>query len=207
MLPTITTWPSPERSRAGRNARVTRAVPRTFSSYIRRHASRSASATGSRPNAPPALFTSRRTSGTLATNASTEAGSVTSRATARATPPSAPTAAAPRSRRALPPAPPPPPGQGGGREPAPPPPRSGDPARTPAPSPPPGPRRAPVWRAVRTAGPGEARRYGDPSGSPVLPLLRNPLVRLRPRPFADRLPELPERPGQQPGDGQPGGPP
>src|SRR5205823_9300565 len=101
MLPTITMWPSPERSRAGRNARVTRAVPRTFSSYIRRHASRSASATGSRPNAPPALFTSRRTSGSLATNASTEAGSVTSRATARATPPSAPMAAATRSRRSI----------------------------------------------------------------------------------------------------------
>src|SRR5205085_5525355 len=93
-----------------------------------------------------------------------------------------------------------PPRSGRSREPASPPPRSGDPARTPAPSPPPGPRRAPVWRAVRTAEPGEARRYGDPSGSPVLPLLRNLLVRRRPRLFADRLPELPQRPGQQAGD-------
>src|SRR5712691_2317483 len=99
MLPTTTTCPSPEASSAGRNAFVTRTVPRKFSSYIRRQASSSASAIVSLPNAPPALFTSTRTSGTWDANAATEPGSVTSSGSARAEPPSRSMEPATSSRR------------------------------------------------------------------------------------------------------------
>ncbi len=78
----MTTWPSPEATSAGSRARVIRSVPSTFVSNIQRHASTSASATGSSPFAPPALLTSTRQSGTAATKASTESWSVTSRRSA-----------------------------------------------------------------------------------------------------------------------------
>src|SRR5712692_6829690 len=100
MLPITTTWPSPERSSAGRNALVTRAVPKRFNSYIRRHASRSASAMVSRPNAPPALFTRTRAAGTAAAKASTDSGSVTS--SERARPPQDAATSRSRSRRRAP---------------------------------------------------------------------------------------------------------
>ena len=74
--------PSPEASSAGSSAFVTRRVPITLVSNIQRQSSSSACATGSRPFAPPALFTSSDTSGTAAANAATDSASVTSRRTA-----------------------------------------------------------------------------------------------------------------------------
>src|SRR5438477_305474 len=66
MLPITTTCPFPDASRTGRRALVTRTVPRTFTSNIHRHSSTPAVAMGSRPSAPPALFTSTRASGIVA---------------------------------------------------------------------------------------------------------------------------------------------
>src|SRR5439155_15604881 len=100
MLPTITTWPSPDRSSAGRKARVTLDVPRKFTSHIHRHASSSASATGSRPTAPPALLTSTRTSGTCETKVRTDSPSDTS--SDRARPPISPAISSSRSSRLAP---------------------------------------------------------------------------------------------------------
>ena len=78
---TVTISPSPESISLGSSARVTRSVPITLVSHIQRQCSRSASATGARPLAPPALFTSTCTAPsalTCAASASTEAWSVTS---------------------------------------------------------------------------------------------------------------------------------
>src|SRR4051794_38583935 len=70
--------------RAGSNDFVTAATAITFTSYIRRHASRSASATGSNPNAPPALFTSSWSSEpTASVSVATSSADVTSHCTAR----------------------------------------------------------------------------------------------------------------------------
>ena len=77
--------PSPVARSAGSSAWVTRTRPSTLTSYIRAQSSTSASATGSRPNAPPALLTSTSQRGpTAAASASTDAASVTSQATAGA---------------------------------------------------------------------------------------------------------------------------
>ena len=96
----ITTWPAPERWSAGRRARVTRIVPRTFTSNIHRQSSSAASAIGSRPLAPPALFTRTWQSPTEAAKASTDAGSVTSNREAR--PPTSSARACRRSIRLAP---------------------------------------------------------------------------------------------------------
>src|SRR5438445_3256740 len=100
MLPTITTWPSPERSSAGSKARVIFTVPRKFTSHIHLQLSSSASATWSRPRAPPALLTRTRTSGTCETNRRTDSLSVTS--SGRARPPISPAIFSSRSRRLAP---------------------------------------------------------------------------------------------------------
>jgi hypothetical protein len=52
-------------------------------SYIERHFSSSAWATGSTPSAPPALLTSTESSGTVSASSATEWGSVTSSRIAR----------------------------------------------------------------------------------------------------------------------------
>jgi hypothetical protein len=77
-----------------------RTVPSTLVSNMARHCSSSASATVAQPSAPPALFTSRRHSGTRATKASTEEGSVTSSGWPR--PPISAARAAMRSARRAP---------------------------------------------------------------------------------------------------------
>src|SRR5581483_2482725 len=84
MEPMLTMTPSPPAMSLGRNARVTRMTPSTLASYIHRHFSSSASASGSSPRAPPALFTSTSQASTSAANASTDAVSVTSNASGRA---------------------------------------------------------------------------------------------------------------------------
>src|SRR5438067_4832517 len=96
----MTTWPASERLRAGRNARVARIVPRTFTSYIQRQSSSDASSMGSRPFAPPALFTRTRQPPTKAAKTSTEARSVTSSLQAR--PPISSARASRRSMRLAP---------------------------------------------------------------------------------------------------------
>jgi hypothetical protein len=100
MLVTATTWPSPEAISLGSRAFVIRIVPSTFDSYICRHFSSSASASGSSPSAPPALLTRMSQCSMRATKASTEAGSVTSRAIA--SPSISPARASSRSSRRAP---------------------------------------------------------------------------------------------------------
>ncbi len=75
-------WPSPLAISFGSSALVTRSVPSTLVSHIQRQSSSSASATGSSPRAPPALFTSTRHASMPSQNAWTEAASVTSSSTA-----------------------------------------------------------------------------------------------------------------------------
>ena len=70
--------PSPLRSSAGSSAFVTLITPITFVSNMPRQFSSSASATGSRPSAPPALLTSTESSGSVFARSATESGSVTS---------------------------------------------------------------------------------------------------------------------------------
>src|SRR5262245_7352743 len=89
--------PFPLRSRAGNSAFVIRITPITFDSYISRQFSSSASATGSRPSAPPALLTRTETSGRASATRATESGSVTSRCRAR--PPASRAISSTRSRR------------------------------------------------------------------------------------------------------------
>jgi hypothetical protein len=74
---TVTISPLPEAINAGSSARVTRNVPMTLVSHIQRQSSRSASATGCRPLAPPALFTSTSTRSSRCARESTAAPSVT----------------------------------------------------------------------------------------------------------------------------------
>ena len=83
--------------RAGSSAFVTRITPATFDSHISRHCSSSASSTGSRPSAPPALWTIRSTCGSAGPSSATESGSATSRRIAR--PPTSAASASQRSRR------------------------------------------------------------------------------------------------------------
>ena len=78
----VTMCPSPDAISVGSRACVTRSVPMTLVSNIHRQSSSSASATGSRPLAPPALLTSSFASGTAAAKAATDSASVTSRRTA-----------------------------------------------------------------------------------------------------------------------------
>jgi hypothetical protein len=62
---------------------VTCISPTTFTSYIRRHSSASASATGEEPYAPPALFTRTSSRGpTCSARAATSSSEVTSQRTA-----------------------------------------------------------------------------------------------------------------------------
>ena len=103
---TITIVPAPERSNAGSSALVTRSVPSTFTSYIHCQSPTSAVSTGSRPRAPPALFTSSVTgpgaASAAAARPATDSSEVTSQATAVAVPPAASiwaTSAASRSVR------------------------------------------------------------------------------------------------------------
>src|ERR1044072_8192538 len=100
MLVTVTISPSPDPTRAPSRARVIRIVPITFASYIQRHCSSSASATGSRPRAPPAVVRSRSQRGRRAAKASPESGWVTSRAIASAAPISSAISSRRSSRRA-----------------------------------------------------------------------------------------------------------
>src|SRR3954467_12328268 len=75
--------PAPDASSAGSRARVTCTRPITLTSYIWRHSSLTASATGPEPNAPPALLTSTsRRSPTAAARAAADSSEVTSVATA-----------------------------------------------------------------------------------------------------------------------------
>src|SRR5215213_245645 len=75
--------PSPLARRAGSSAWVTRSRPSTLTSYIQRHSSGSASATGDIPNAPPASLTSTCSeSPTASANPATDSGEVTSQVTA-----------------------------------------------------------------------------------------------------------------------------
>src|SRR3954453_5822539 len=77
-----TMCPSPLAISAGNSAFVTRTTPSTLTSYIHCQSSMLASAIGSTPSAPPALFTSTRQPGTASASAATDSSSRTSRATA-----------------------------------------------------------------------------------------------------------------------------
>ena len=72
--PIITTWPSPLASRAGSRPRVVRTVPSTLVSNIHCQSASDDDSMGSRPTAPPALFTSTRHSGISATKRVDRAG-------------------------------------------------------------------------------------------------------------------------------------
>src|SRR3954447_9781231 len=77
--PTLTIRPSPLARSAGSSAWATWRRPRTLTSYIRRQSSGSASATGAKPNAPPASLTSTwGLSPTASASAATDSGEVTS---------------------------------------------------------------------------------------------------------------------------------
>src|SRR5664280_2064594 len=82
---------------AGGSALVIRRVPSTFTSYICCQSASLASATDSRPMAPPALLIRTAQSPTCSARVATEAGSVTSSVTARA--PVSAAKASSRSRR------------------------------------------------------------------------------------------------------------
>src|SRR5579872_5148239 len=97
----LTMTPSPEATSLGRRARVMRSVPITLVSHIWRHLPSSASVSGSRPSAPPALFTSTRHEATAAQKPSTDPASATSSASGHA-PGSSAARASRRSRRRAP---------------------------------------------------------------------------------------------------------
>src|SRR5690606_31652146 len=96
----VTIRPSPEAMSSGISALVIRMVPMTLVSHIQRQSSSTASATGARPFAPPALLTSTSTRGSTVVNASTESSSVTS--SSRAVPPISSARVCSRSRRRAP---------------------------------------------------------------------------------------------------------
>ncbi|KXW69092.1 hypothetical protein MPHL43239_02140 [Mycolicibacterium phlei DSM 43239 = CCUG 21000] len=75
---TVTISPSPESISLGSRALVTISVPSTLASHIHRQCSRLASATGSRPRAPPALLTSTSTRSSASASRDTACWSVTS---------------------------------------------------------------------------------------------------------------------------------